>query len=62
MNGGLAIMYELHTVHQAHSPLLVKSCLILTTTPWSGYDYPHSTEEGTKAYMGASQVALYLPL
>ena len=55
-------MYELPTVHQAHSPLLVKSCLILTTTPWSGYDYPHSTEEGTKAYMGASQVALYLPL
>ena len=25
-------MYELPTVHQAHSPSLVKSCLILTTT------------------------------
>ena len=55
-------MYELPTVQQAHSPSLVKSCLILTTTPRSGYDYPHSTQEGTEAYMGASQVALYLPL
>ena len=45
-------MYELPTMHQAHSPLHVKSCLILTTTPWSGCDYPHSTDGELKLIWG----------
>ena len=49
--GGLAIMYGLPAVRQAHSPLHVESCLILTTTPWSRYDYPHFTDGETEAHM-----------
>jgi len=61
MNGGLAIIYELPTGHQAHSPLRVKSCLVLTTTPWSGCDYPHSTDGELKLIWGLPSGAT-LPL